>query len=155
MNPEPVQVIVCATDFSDASRCALERAIDLARRHRVPRVVLLHVAEVIERVADTGTPDASWMIEWNRYEEVEAAKVRKAAEAATAEHGVEVVPDFRSGRPWREIVNAARELKADLMVVGTHGRSGLDRMLMGSVTEKVVRHAPCTVVVVRPPAGPA
>lgn len=150
MSPEPIQVIVCATDFSDASRRALERAIDLARRYGVPRVVLLHVAEVVERVADTGTPDASWMIEWNRYEEVEAAKVRKAAEAATAEHGIEVVPDFRSGRPWRAIVNGARELGADLLVIGTHGRSGLERALMGSVAERVVRHAPCTVVVARP-----
>lgn len=154
MNPQPVQVIVCATDFSDPSRHALVRAVDLARRYEVPRVVLLHVAEVIERLADPGTPDVAWMLEWNRYEEVEAVKVRKAAEAATAEHGIEVVADFRSGRPWREIVNGARELRADLLVLGSHGRGALERVLMGSVTEKVIRHAPCTVVVVRAPAVP-
>jgi nucleotide-binding universal stress UspA family protein len=58
---------------------------------------------------------------------------------------------LREGPPAREIVAAAREWNADLIVLGTHGRSGLARVVMGSTAEAVVRHAPCPVVVVRPP----
>jgi nucleotide-binding universal stress UspA family protein len=57
---------------------------------------------------------------------------------------------LREGQPWREIIAAAREWNADLIVLGTHGRSGLTRVLMGSTAEAVIRNAPCPVVVVRP-----
>lgn len=56
---------------------------------------------------------------------------------------------LRRGVPFGEIINAARKCKADLIVMATHGRSGLRQMLIGSVAEKVVRHAPCPVLTVR------
>lgn len=56
---------------------------------------------------------------------------------------------IRSGTPWREIVDEAREMAADLVVVGTHGRTGAARWLLGSQGEQVLRHAPCPVLVVR------
>ena len=55
------------------------------------------------------------------------------------------------GRPYVEIVRYARKVSADLIVIGTHGRSGLSHVLLGSVTEKVVRKASCPVLTVRPP----
>ena len=55
----------------------------------------------------------------------------------------------RPGRPATEIVEAARELAADLIVIATHGRTGLQHVLLGSVAENVVRHAPCPVLTVR------
>jgi nucleotide-binding universal stress UspA family protein len=57
--------------------------------------------------------------------------------------------------PRHAIVDAAREWPADLIVMGSHGRRGLDRLLLGSVAESVVRHAPCSVDIVRVPAGAA
>jgi len=60
---------------------------------------------------------------------------------------------LREGMPWREIVESAREWPADLIVVGTHGRSGLTRLLFGSTAEGVVRHARSPVVVVPPAAA--
>ena len=56
----------------------------------------------------------------------------------------------RVGRPWHEVVSAVSELGVDLLVLTTHGRTGLPHMLMGSVAEKIVRHASCPVLVVRP-----
>jgi len=54
------------------------------------------------------------------------------------------------GAPWQEIVRLAADEHADMIVMGTQGRSGLDRLLLGSVAERVVRHAPCPVLTVRP-----
>jgi len=63
---------------------------------------------------------------------------------------VTVEPHVRVGSPAEEIVKAARDTHADLIVIATHGRGGLSRVLFGSVTERVVRHAPCPVLTVRP-----
>jgi universal stress protein A len=150
MNPDPIKVLLCATDFSPSSDRALEAAVDLARRYGLSKMYLLHVAEVVERGLGPGEIDADWMLQWNRFEEVKAVQTRKLAEQTARAHGIEVIPDFRTGGTWREIVGAARELRADVLVLGSHGRTGLARVLMGSVAEQVVRHAPCTVVVVRP-----
>jgi nucleotide-binding universal stress UspA family protein len=62
-----------------------------------------------------------------------------------------VVADVRAGNPAREIVAAARELGVDVIVMGTHGRTGLSHALMGSVAERVVRLAPCPVLTLRAP----
>jgi nucleotide-binding universal stress UspA family protein len=59
---------------------------------------------------------------------------------------------LRHGTPWTEIATVAREAKADLVVMGTHGRRGVARMLLGSVAERVVRTAPCPVLTVHGPA---
>jgi nucleotide-binding universal stress UspA family protein len=66
--------------------------------------------------------------------------------------GLQVESAIRQGDPRVAIVDEARDWSADLVIVGSHGRSGIERWLMGSVAEHVVRHAPCSVEVVRPPA---
>jgi nucleotide-binding universal stress UspA family protein len=58
---------------------------------------------------------------------------------------------LRAGTPHEQIVGAAQDEKADVIVIGTHGRTGVNRMLLGSVAERVVRLAPCPVLTVRPP----
>lgn len=65
--------------------------------------------------------------------------------------GVPIETELRRGVPWKEIDAAATESKADLIVMGTHGRHGVSRMVLGSVAEKVVRTAPCSVLTVRLP----
>jgi nucleotide-binding universal stress UspA family protein len=69
---------------------------------------------------------------------------------ALAAEGVTARGVVRVGAPWSEIVNLAREEHADMIVMGTQGRTGLDRLLLGSVAERVIRQAPCPVLTVRP-----
>jgi nucleotide-binding universal stress UspA family protein len=76
--------------------------------------------------------------------------MREWAEDARRE-GARVQTVLRTGPAHHQIVAAATQMKADLIVLGTHGRSGLDRMLLGSVAEKVLRLAPCAVLAVRKP----
>jgi nucleotide-binding universal stress UspA family protein len=83
--------------------------------------------------------------------ELVAISERQLRELATAEIGSSVAwkPIIRQGRPATEIVEAAREIEADLIVIATHGHTGLKHVLLGSVAENVVRHAPCPVLTVR------
>jgi nucleotide-binding universal stress UspA family protein len=67
--------------------------------------------------------------------------------------GVNLETQLRQGAPWREIDEAAKQLKVDLVVMATHARKGLARALLGSVAEKVVRTAPCPVLTVHPEEG--
>jgi nucleotide-binding universal stress UspA family protein len=67
---------------------------------------------------------------------------------AAAGSGVEVTTEIRDGEPWREILLLARELPADLVALGTHGRSGFERFALGSVTEKLLGHLPCPILTV-------
>jgi nucleotide-binding universal stress UspA family protein len=65
------------------------------------------------------------------------------------EAGLEAVPERRDGDPAEQIVRAAESWEADLVVMGNHGRTGLRRLLMGSVARNVLLHAPCSVLIVR------
>ena len=67
----------------------------------------------------------------------------------TAKDG-KVTPIVRFGRAWQEIIEVAREQKCDMIIMATHGYTGLRHALVGSVAEKIVRHAPCPVLTVRP-----
>jgi nucleotide-binding universal stress UspA family protein len=138
---------LCPTDFSDASQAAEAEAQRLAAALGA-EVVLLHVM----------TEAPLWT------ESIRAAKVRKVfenqrawANAALATRvtaltaaGVPARALVTTGLAWEEILRAAREEQADAIVMGTHGRTGLDRMLLGSVAESVVRRSDCPVLTVRP-----
>ncbi len=69
--------------------------------------------------------------------------------------GFDVEPVFVLGKPYMEIVKAATEFDVDLIVIASHGRSGISHLLLGSVAEKVVRLAPCPVLTVKPPLSAA
>jgi nucleotide-binding universal stress UspA family protein len=141
--------IICPVDFSDASRAALETAADLARLHGA-RLTLLHAYPV----PGYTFPDGSFVASAKMLEELaEAARVHleewKAIATSLGLKDVEAVTAV--GEPAAEIVAHVKEKGADLVVVGTHGRTGLTHALMGSVAERVVRRAPCPVLTVRPP----
>ncbi len=85
----------------------------------------------------------------------ETGKIAARAADALQKSGLVVEPVVREGDPRTEIVLEADRWKADLVVLGSHGRTGMKRWLMGSVAEYVVRHAPCSVEVARAPAKPA
>ena len=125
-----IRQILFPTDFSDASRAAGDTAADLAR-HFGAR---LHVLHVVSPVTDP-TPAP--------------AALRAVAEELG--RGLSVVTAITSGLAARQVVAYARQNAIDLVVLGTHGRTGVSRALLGSVAEAVVRRAPCHVLTV--PAG--
>ena len=140
--------ILVPVDFSAQSDAALEDAIDLARRLD-GKIVLLHVLSV----PAFAFPDASIPMPAQTVVEIQNASRTQLLqlEERVRKAGVGVSTRLLEGAPFVEIVRAARSEQADLIVMGTHGRSGLRHALLGSVAEKVVRKAPCPVLVVRPP----
>jgi nucleotide-binding universal stress UspA family protein len=141
--------ILCPIDFSDASRAALEMAADLARQHGAT-LTLFHAYPV----PGYTFPDGSFVASSKMLEEL-AEQARRHLEEwkgiATSLGLAAVEAATAVGEPAYEIVAFAKEKAIDLVVVGTHGRTGLTHALMGSVAERVVRKAPCPVLTVRPP----
>jgi universal stress protein A len=138
--------ILVAIDFSNCSYKALRYALAFAAQCRAS-VILLHVIELYPVDYVFGTTSA---VEENSglAEEAQARLARLCKECARADQ-VQVSSTVRVGRPFREITNAAKELQVDLIITGTQGFTGLRHMQLGSTAEKVVRYAPCPVMVVR------
>ncbi len=133
--------ILLATDGSKHSLSATEKAIDLAKSYGGT----LAAISVVD-VPDELYAEAPGVIdELIRKAKGYAEKVGNMATAA----GVEVKTQVREGESHEAIIKLARDESADLIVMGSHGRTGLKRLLMGSVTEKVIGHAPCPVLVVK------
>lgn len=134
--------ILVPVDFSECSKQALEYALALAE-HFGAELTLLHVAPRIPPVPEFGPVDEVAVREARK--ELEALRVRVSA--VLPSHTV--LSALWAGEPHVEIVRAAEERAIDLIVLSTHGRTGLARILMGSTAEKVVRHAKCPVLIVR------
>jgi nucleotide-binding universal stress UspA family protein len=140
--------ILCPVDFSDNSLAAMRAAAELARSSQAT-LVLVHVWQPLTWMTDYGMqwPNDA-LVEAQKLEEGKLAEVKAEARRLGAS---EVSSRLGRGEPWDQIVSIAVEDPAiDLIVMGTHGRTGLRRALIGSVAERVVRHAPCTVMVIRP-----
>jgi universal stress protein A len=141
--------ILSPVDFSDESRLALLAAAELARDSQAS-LRIIHVDErplwirkpYISSPGDVG-------VEAHRET---AAKLAEWTELARQRGAENVTSSMLEGVPWERIVAVAREdLAVRWIVLGAHGRTGIQRVLLGSVAERVVRHAPCSVVIVRPP----
>jgi universal stress protein A len=141
--------ILVPIDFSGKSRQALELAVPLAERFG-GRVFLVHVVPLPVVSTWEVIPGGKHYLAMDMSRAVEAAQTKLAALAAgrvpAAVRGRTVV---RQGNAYFEITEAARKLRVDLIVISTHGYTGMRRMLIGSVAERVVRHAPCAVLTVR------
>ena len=139
--------ILCPVDFSEPSREAVHYAADLAEQfgaellllsvyhvpgYAMPDGVLVAGPEALTEIAD----DVDRQLEVMRAEAVRRGATNVATESAM-------------GAPHQEIIRVAREGACDLIVIGTHGRTGLKHVLLGSTAEKVVRTAPCPVLTVR------
>jgi universal stress protein A len=143
--PTTYRHILCPVDFSPPCRAALRAAAELAVKFD-SALTLVHVYQIPVLGYPEATPGSPFrttmaelagkeLAEWKH----EAEKlVRRSVTAANVE-----------GVPWDQIVKYAHEHQSDLIVVGTHGRTGLKHVLIGSVAERVVRHAACPVLVVR------
>jgi nucleotide-binding universal stress UspA family protein len=146
-----IRRIVLASDFSTASRPALRKALELARSIRARLLIVHALSPIVPPMMGEGVYVSPKM--WNEIE----AGARKAAQKQLArllqtarKSGVRAAGLVVEGSPSADrIVRAARARRADLLVVGTHGRTGLSRLVLGSVAALVVATAPCPVLTVR------
>lgn len=141
----PFKTLLVATDFSEPAGRAVERALDVARRYGAS----LHLVHVWEAPLIVGGAIAGTEFDWMTLLEQAARTQLDAVVEGLRAEGVHVTSSLRSGAAWDRIVTLAGEVEADLVVVGTHGRTGLRRAVMGSVAERVVRHSPVAVLTVR------
>lgn len=142
--------ILLATDFSETSRIAADYAMDLARSFDA-RLVVLHVINEPVDLRGFYVPHISFEqlekeIETGAAQMLESFCREKLGESGNYETAI------TTGVPFEEILRAADERAADLIVIGTHGRTGLDHLIFGSTAERVVRSAPCPVMTIRVPS---
>jgi nucleotide-binding universal stress UspA family protein len=146
----PTPHLLVPTDFSAFADQALDYAIRLARTFNA-RLTLLHIIQPVPMAGvDMGValPETYLQeLEEAVQGSMEDALARVTAAGLTGERVV------LYGVPFQEIVETAKARQVDIIVMGTHGRTGLMHVLLGSVAEKVVRLAPCSVLVVRPLAN--
>ena len=138
--------ILCPTDFSDLSKNALAQAVALARWYEA-EITLLYVAPVAITAAEVAYVPGPWLSPEMR--EKLRGDLHAFAQSAR-EEGVTVRVDLCEGNPATEILDAARTEAFDLIVMGTHGRHGLEAWALGSVTEAVLRASPCPVLTIAP-----
>lgn len=138
----PLATVLHPTDFSENSEFAFRVACALARDYNA-RLVLLHVIAPPMVVYSGGPVPAE---AWPSVEEVQE-RLRRLEDQA---HHVRVDSQVLEGDPVDMILRAAEETQCDVIVMGTHGRTGLGRLLMGSVAESVIRKAPCPVLSAKP-----
>lgn len=143
--PFQIKTILVPLDFSSFSRQALASAIPLAQKFGA-KLVLVHVYQPLADPDAFAVSPACAGLDARLHEELRSL-VGPPVRDPEAPLLVETV--VRLGQPYEEIVNAAKVANADIIVIATHGHTGLKHVLLGSTTELVVRHADCPVLVVR------
>lgn len=144
-----IERILFPTDFSEGSANALPYAVDMVKQYNA-RLYILHVIYDIKRAAGLSIPHISSdelykeLHEW-ALKELEKSCIEDTRGLTNIEKAVV------QGIPYEEIIDFVKKEKIDMTVIGTYGRSGLDRFIFGSTAERVVRKAPCAVLTVRIP----
>ncbi|HZP44023.1 MAG TPA: universal stress protein [Candidatus Binataceae bacterium] len=145
--------ILAPTDFSDDSKLALSYAIALAQKFGA-EVIVVHVDQPLAPVMIGDLSPGLDMGTVNRIAEEQRLMALKELDQEIVrlrDAGIKARSLMRVGAPFLEIIHAAQSENVDLIVMGTHGRSGLAHVLMGSVAERVVNKAPCAVLTIRHP----
>jgi nucleotide-binding universal stress UspA family protein len=143
-----IKNILVPIDFSDYSKNALKYAVEFAKNFSA-KLFLIYVVEPIIYPADfsmgqVAIPSTDIDIQ-NRAEE----ELKKLADEIQTDIQVETI--IKTGKPFVEINETAREKDIDLIIIATHGHTGVEHLLFGSTAEKVVRKAPCPVLTLREP----
>jgi nucleotide-binding universal stress UspA family protein len=142
--------ILVPTDFSKFSQNALTYALAFADKFGA-ELYLLHVVQDLAMfLPDAVTAGPPLVPPVDQLTQAVRGSLDRVIQENALKH-VPIHPEVREGTPFYEIVRFAKDSDIDLIVMGTHGRSGLAHVLLGSVTEKVVRKAPCPVLTVRHP----
>ncbi len=135
--------ILVPVDFSECAQTALRYALGLSSQFEA-EVTLIHVVEQIVYPGDWMYPPLAMSDFATEKRDQVLQKMASLVNDSNVKHVVRV------GRAWQEVVEFAKESQADLIVLATHGYTGLKHVLLGSVAEKILRHAPCPVLTVRP-----
>lgn len=146
-----IRKIMCPIDFSENSEHAMHYGIALAAAHEA-ELHLLHVTEppIYPLSTDYFGPQFDSIEIIKDLEAISRKRMQESIETAKEDYAT-VIGKVVAGTPFVEIIRVAREDRADLIVLGTHGRTGLAHVMIGSVAEKVVRKAPCPVLTVKHP----
>ncbi len=142
-----IKTILFPTDFSQGAMAAMDHAVSLARDYKAALILLYVIQDV--SIAEWYIPSSLSMNDLVEDMQKSAWKEmdRWAGEVPAGVPKTEKM--VVRGVPFVEIIRTAKEKNADLIVIGTHGRTGIDHMLFGSTAEKVVRKSPCPVLTVR------
>jgi nucleotide-binding universal stress UspA family protein len=148
MDPQINRVLV-PIDFSDYSKNALKYAVNFSRCFNA-KVYLVYVVEPVVYPADfsmgqVALPEIDMDLNARAKEELETLAKREIGE------NEEITTIIKTGKPFIEIIETAAEIDADLIIIATHGHTGVEHILFGSTAEKVVRKAPCPVLTLRDP----
>ncbi len=142
-----IKTILHPTDFSEQSQSAFELARSIARDHGA-RLILLHVSLPVMKSGEVYA-----LI--THPEEIREELTNRLNAMRPTTDGIAVDIALKEGDAATEILSASKDMGCDLIVMGTHGRTGLSHLLMGSVAEKVVRNASCPVLTVKNPMAQA
>jgi len=143
MDTQTPKTILVATDFSDGGDEALERAVEIAKPSGAD-VEILHVIELAEELpVITFSPDADYGALYLRIDKQLSERANRIIAA-----GVPCTTKIIEGSAVADITKRARDIGAEVIVVGTHGRTGLAHAMLGSVAERIVRRASCPVLTV-------
>jgi nucleotide-binding universal stress UspA family protein len=148
-----ISKILVATDFSDDSNYALSYAVEMAQRFSA-EIIVLHVDQPLAPVMVSELNPGLDLGAMNRIAEEQRLLALREVDKTVdrlREKQLKVRGLLRVGAPFLEIVTTAQSENVDLIVIGTHGRSGLAHVLLGSVAERVVRKTHCPVLTVRHP----
>lgn len=140
--------ILCASDFSKPAGRAIAAAIDLAKANRARLTIVYAYAPITPLVPEQYIDSLTLSrldFDTRRWVERQIAGLMRRAKKA----GVRAAAAMVTGDPASQIVRTARSTRADLIVLGTHGRRGVSKFLLGSVAERVIATAPCPVLTVR------
>ena len=145
--PYRIKRIMVPVDFSDSSREALGHALAMAQQFNA-RLIPVHVLEPVVYPSDMAFAPMAPEFPAGISVSSVRRKLKSWCEDAIPSRLLSA-PKICVGQAYYEITEAARELKADLIVISTHGYTGLKHVLLGSTAERIVRHAPCPVLTVR------
>ena len=144
-----IKKILVPIDFSDYSKSALKYAVNFSKSFNA-EMSLIYVVEPVIYPPDFSMGQIaipSVNTEWDERAKQELEKLAKEEIPS----GVSVKTLIKTGKPFIEIIETAGELNIDLIIIATHGRTGVEHILFGSTAEKVVRKAPCPVLTLREP----
>jgi nucleotide-binding universal stress UspA family protein len=141
--------ILCPTDFSEYSLYALDYGVSFAQQYKA-KLYLLHVVDVFLHDPAYFAPYIPDRAMFKGYEENARSKLDEIIKKKVHK-GIKTEAIVKEGRAFVEIVKAAKDEGIDMIVIGTHGRTGLSHAMFGSTAEKVVRKAPCPVLSIKHP----